>query len=161
MAIYVNRGRAVLAELVLSRPLHLAIGTGDWADGEVPPPDHEATGLRNEIGRKALLRGIFVYPDDEGPFELPGDRHYSASETPTRHLHLTFQFGYNEGVNTEVREIGIFVGTKIKPNLPANRRFFIPGDLDDPGQLLFLEYLPEAGRFNPQIKGGYETVLSF
>ena len=75
MSIFTHAGRAALAEIVLSRPIHLALGLGEDSWGTPPPaPDYDVTTLRREIGRKKLFRGLFVHPDDHGTLILPGDR---------------------------------------------------------------------------------------
>ena len=115
MSIFTHAGRAALAEIVLSRPIHLALGLGEDSWGAPPPaPDYDVTTLRREIGRKKLFRGLFVHPDDHGTLILPGDRKYSISDTPTRHLYLQFLFDYNEGAGGAIRELGLFLNTKAK-----------------------------------------------
>ncbi len=162
MSIITYAGRSAIAEAILKQPIHLAIGDGggDW--GESPPQlDYDATALMREIGRKALHRGFFVYPDVDGEFVLPGDRKFTASLTPTRHLYLQFLFDYNEGIEAYVREIGIFIGTTVKPGLPGTQTFFTPDDIEKPGTLLFLNYPKDPEKYNPTKRGGYEQVLSF
>ncbi len=162
MSIFTHAGRAALAEIVLSRPIHLALGLGEDSWGAPPPaPDYDVTTLRREIGRKKLFRGLFVHPDDHGTLILPGDRKYSISDTPTRHLYLQFLFDYNEGAGGAIRELGLFLNTKAKADLPPTQTFFRPEELENGGTLLLLEHLENPDTYNPQKKGEYETVLSF
>ena len=162
MSIFTHAGRAALAEIVLSRPIHLALGLGEDGWGTPPPaPDYDVIALRREIGRKKLFRGLFVHPDDHGTLILPGDRKYSISDTPTRHLYLQFIFDYNEGAGGAIRELGLFLNTKAKADLPPTQTFFRPEELENGGTLLLLEHLENPDTYNPQKKGEYETVLSF
>ena len=162
MSIFTHAGRAALAEMVLSRPIHLALGLGEDSWGTPPPaPDYDVIALRREIGRKKLFRGLFVHPDDHGVLILPGDRKYSISDTPTRHLYLQFIFDYNEGSGGAIRELGLFLNTKAKADLPPTQAFFRPEELENGGTLLLLEHLENPDTHNPQKKGEYETVLSF
>ncbi|MBQ7263753.1 MAG: hypothetical protein IJR14_08555, partial [Synergistaceae bacterium] len=75
MSILTNAGRATLAEMVMARPLHLALGRGvaGWGDSP-PPPEFTDTALVSEMGRKAATRRFFVEEDGAGEIELPGGR---------------------------------------------------------------------------------------
>ncbi len=159
MSIFTNAGRAVLADLVASRPLHLALGDG--GDEQIlPQPDYDAKSLIGEIGRKAVARVLFVVPDDNGVLILPGDKRYAMSESPTRHLYLDFAFDYDDGVGGQVREIGVFVDTKAVDGM-ENKSFLLPDEIEERGELLLLEHLEDPDTYNPRKKGSYEIVLSF
>ena len=160
MSIFTHDGRAALAKLVLSRPLHLALGDGG-DDVPLPPLDYDAHFLRREIGRKAASRVLHVFPDENGILVLPGGKKYSMSETPTRHLYMEFLFDYNEGVGSAVREIGLFMDTRPIPDQPQGKTYFLPNESEDRGVLLLLEYPENPDIYNPQKKGSYEIVLSF
>lgn len=161
MSIFVNAGRAAVADMVIRRPIHLAIGAG-LAEWDTAPPelDYDTTALANEIGRKRVHRALFVAPDDKGPLELPGGKRYAISDTPTRHLYLEFLFAYGEGTASAVKEIGVFVGTKTKETVPMDQSYLSPGDIADGGSLLLLEYPADPEHYNPAKKGSYEVVLS-
>ena len=159
MSIFVHDGRARMAELVYSCPIHLAIGSG--GEGVLAAPDYDETALRGEVGRKSLFRGLYVVPDENGVLELPNGKKYSMSVTSTRYLYLQFIFNYGDGDHTAIRELGIFLDTVPKSDLPADQTFFKPHELENPGKLLFLAHLEEAETFNPQKRGMFEIVLSF
>ena len=163
MAILTFQGRAELIQYIQSCPLFLAIGRGDSKWGSVPdPPDFEATSLIDEVGRKKVTQAFFVNEDDNGDIQMPGGRCYSQSVTPTRHLFLRFLFNYGEGVNTTIREVGIFINTKVKDGLPANQTFFTPDQIQDSGTLLLLENIDsaDADNLSPKKMGGYRTILT-
>ena len=163
MAILTFSGRAAINQFLQSCPLFLAIGRGNPNWGSVPdPPDYEANKLIDEVGRKKLTQAFFVNEDDNGDIQMPGGRNYSLSETPTRHLFVRFLFNYGEGVNALIREVGIFINTKIKAGLPATQTFFTPEQLDNPGTLLMLENIDknDADNLSPKKMGGYRTVIT-
>ena len=163
MAILTFSGRAAIIQYLQSCPLFLAIGRGNPNWGSVPdPPDYEATGLINEVGRKKLTPAFFVNEDDNGEIQMPGGSNYSQSVTPTRHLFVRFLFNYGEGVNTLIREVGIFINTKVEAGLPATQTFFTPDQLADPGTLLLLENIDknDADNLSPKKMGGYRTVIT-
>ena len=163
MAILTFSGRAAINQFLQSCPLFLAIGRGDPNWGSVPdPPDYEANKLIDEVGRKKLTQAFFVNEDDNGDIQMPGGRNYSQSETPTRHLFVRFLFNYGEGVNALIREVGIFINTKVKAGLPATQTFFTPEQLDNPGTLLMLENIDknDADNLSPKKMGGYRTVIT-
>lgn len=161
MAVLTYSGRTKLAEYILSRPVHLAIGRGsaDW--GDVPAAvEYEATGLIDEIGRKALTRAFFVAEAEDGEIDMPGGRRYTYSAVPTRQIYFYFLFNYGEGVADSIREVGIFLDTKLKDGLPETQTFFTPDQIEDPGTLLVLEHLDTADTFTPTKKGSYGNILT-
>ena len=162
MSIITNAGRAAIAAAILAQPIHLALGDGapGWADA-TPPLDYDTAKLTKEVGRKALHRGLYVYPDNNGEIILPDNKRYKATITPTRHLYLQFLFDYNEGASATIREVGILIGTKAKSGVPPTQTFLLPTDIDSPGTLLLLNYPTDPEKYNPQKKGSYEIVLSF
>ena len=161
MAILTYSGRTLFAEFLVTRPLYLAIGKGKTSWDTTPEaPDYEDTDLVSVIGYKKLTRSFFVNEDDNGEIDLPGGRFYSASETPTRHVCLEFQFKYGEAVDVEIREVGIFADTTIKGGLPSNQTYFTPSQVVTKGTLITLEHLEAPDTFTPNKKGCYRTVLT-
>ena len=163
MAILTFSGRAAIIQYLQSCPLYLAIGKGSPSWGAIPdPPDYDATRLIDEIGRKKLTQAFFVNEDDNGEIQMPGGRNYSQSQTPTRHLFVRFLFNYGEGVNALIREVGIFINTKVKAGLPASQTFFTPDQIADTGTLLLLEHIDsnDADNLSPKKMGGYRTVIT-
>ena len=161
MAILTYSARTFLAKYILTHSLYLAIGKGktSW-DTEPEAPDYEDTDLVSVIGYKKLTRSFFVNEDDNGEIDLPGGRYYSATETPTRHVCLEFQFKYGEAVDVEIREVGIFADTMIAGGLPPNQTYFTPSQITSKGTLITLEHLETPDTFTPNKKGCYRTVLT-
>ena len=161
MAILTYSARTLLAQYMITHPLYLAIGRGKTSWDTTPEaPDYEATGLLDTIGYKKLTRSFFVNEDDNGEIDLPGGRYYSASETPTRHVCLEFQFKYGEAVDVEIRETGIFADTLTINSLPLNQTYFTPPQIIRKGTLITLEHLEAPDTFTPNKKGCYRTVLT-
>ena len=161
MAILTYSARILLAQYLLSHPLHLAIGSGkaSW-DTKLEPPDYEDTKLINEVGRIKLRRYVFVVEDDNGEIDLPGGRRYSAVTNPSRQAYLEFRLRYGEGVSMPIREVGVFADTKIKSGLPSTQNYFTPNQIENPGTLIVLEHLDAADIFTPTKTGTYGTILS-
>ena len=161
MAVLTYSARANLAQYILTRPLFLAIGTGGENWGEIPPsPDYEATELTNEIGRKRLTRAFFVNEDENGEIDMPGGQRYTYSDVPTRQIYLHFMFDYGEGLANSIREVGVFMDTEIKENIPDSQSYFTPEELENQGILLLLEHLETPDTFTPNKKGSYGTILT-
>lgn len=154
MGILTEAGRAAMAKAIKEQGLFLALGRGnpDWGN-EPPPDDPTRTELLDEIGRRAAQSVIYVTPDEEGSISVPinivhggeGEApiveysRYSVSDTPTRHLYLTFSLDYADAYGETVRELGLFVGAVLKDGLPPGKMFFTLGDFDDPGLLFEIE----------------------
>lgn len=145
MGIITNSGRAAAAKAVKEQTLYLAWGTGgsDWS-AEAPPEDELSTGLRNEVGRKALFRSLFVHPDDDGEITISEHGRYAVSTEPTPYLFLEFEFDFRDGAGETIRELGIFMGGKIKDGLPPGQSYFIPAEVEEPGTLFMLEHRETA-----------------
>ncbi|MCL2344811.1 MAG: hypothetical protein FWC58_03030, partial [Desulfobulbus sp.] len=159
-------GRAAIAAAVATRPLHLAWGTGDPAwDGAPLPESTLATGLFNEIGRRALTLWQFVLPDDNGAITINDVddptiiQSFAPSPVPTNHLYLLFNFDFLDAPAATIREIGVFMGTVVDPGLPPGQKYFTPGELSDPGILLAIEHLPFFNR-QPSVRQTFEQVIT-
>lgn len=162
MSILTNAGRATLAEMVMARPLHLALGRGvaSWGDSP-PPPEFTDTALVSEMGRKAATRRFFVEEDGAGEIELPGGRRWTASTEPTRHIYCEFAFAWEEGNGETVRELGLFIDTAAKATVPASQTWLLPEDIEDAGTLLAVERPDAPDLFTPRKRGVFEHVLTF
>lgn len=152
-------GRIALAELVFNSPLHLGWGLGDnaWTS----PPDvtgNEAT-LQAEVGRRPASQVAFVVPDAAGVIDLPEGK-FSVSVAPTRHLYVRTDFQYQEANGYGIREIALFLNTRIQPGLPTGQSYFLPADVLDGGRLLYMRKYAPIYRF-PNTRERFEIVLSF
>ncbi|MCL2020936.1 MAG: hypothetical protein FWG81_02240 [Betaproteobacteria bacterium] len=168
MAILTQSGRAAIAAAIATRPLHLAWGTGDPAWDTAPEPETTlATGLVNEIGRRALTLWQFVMPDDNGAITVNDVDDPSITKSfapslgnvPTNHLYLLFNFDFLDAPAATIREIGVFIDTVVDPALPPGQKYFAPGELHNPGILLALEHLPFFNR-QPSVRQTFEQVIT-
>ena len=162
MAILTQSGRTALAQSVANQPLHLAWGTGDpaWDTAPVPEPVG-ASALLAEIGRRASPQLLYVAPDPQGSLVLPSGR-WSISGTPTNSLYMRFAFDYTDGSSAVIRELGVFVGTAIKPavlSATPGKLYFDPSDLQATGTLLALQRVPKITR-SGATRQAFEFVLT-
>lgn len=159
MPILTKSGRVVIAESIAARALHLAWGTGDGAWITPPAENAEATALQNEVGRRIPNLVGFVLPDAAGEIVLPSGS-FTASATPTNHLHVRTNFDFGDAPSTVIREIGLFSNTTLVGGLPAGQQYFVPANLATPGRLLHLENIAPIFR-SPAIRESFEIVITF
>jgi hypothetical protein len=177
MAILTTSGRVAMALSVAARPLHLAWGAGDPAwdallPSPPPPPVASETALLAEFGRRAAPSLTFVMPDSEGgEISLPNGRWTATgaadgqggiSGTPSNHLLMRFAYDFTDGEGLDVRELGVFVGTVIKPAVLAatpGKLYFAPADIQSPGTLLSLERMKRLSRAG-NVRQAFSFVLT-
>lgn len=141
MAILVTSGRAAIATAIKNNALHLAWGSGlkAWDDAQ-PQESRAATVLTNEIGRRAITLAEYCKPSVDGNIVTLGGR-FSPSSTPTANLHLQATFDFDDGLGETIRELGVFIGTEINPDLPPGQAYFKPTDIIDKGTLLTIDHI--------------------
>ena len=164
-------GRAAIAKAIASRPLHLAWGIGDpaWdAPDAVPPSLVNSTSLLAEVGRRAPATVGFVEPDDAGDIVIPIGRssddavqvaRYKQVQGPSPYLYLRVNFDYENASNVIIREMGVFMDTAVKAELPPGQRYFVPSDLTDQGLLLAAQVIRPAINRSPSVRQTVEFVL--
>jgi len=160
MAILTNSGRAAVVAAIRTQPLHMAWGAGR-AEWDLTPESEPilATALESEIGRRELTQSLYCVPDESGDIIVPNGR-FSVSEKPTNHLYLRFNFDFSDAASSIIREVGVFLGTVVKPGLPAGQKYFTLAQLENPGQLLSLERVPKFER-NAAVRQSFEFVITF
>ena len=159
MSVLTNTGRAVIAESIAARPIHLAWGTGDGQWDTPPAEDVAATGLINEVGRRKVFQISHVAPADDGEIVVPTGR-FSPSDTSTGHLYLAFRFDFEDAADEVIREVGVFVGSQPADTVPPGKFYLLPDELADPGTLLLLENIAPLYR-NAASRQTFEFVISF
>lgn len=154
-----------MAEAVASQPLHLAWGAGDAAWDSEPsgkvPESIDASTLVAEVGRRGGPALQFVVPDEDGAISLPSGR-WSVSEAATNNLYMRFTYDYEDGATNLIRELAVFVGTVIKPEVMSatpGKLYFLPSDIQTPGTLLALQNVAKVTR-SGQTRQAYEFVLT-
>lgn len=161
MAILTTSGRTALAQAVAAQPLHLAWGSGDpaWDTTPVAEPV-SATALLAELGRRAAAQVLFVTPDVAGSISVPNGRFSPvAAGQRSNNLYLRFNFDYSDAPTSSVREVAIFVGTAVKPEVGGGQTYFSPADLSDGGTLLALQRPPKIIR-SGNTRQSFEFVLT-
>jgi hypothetical protein len=164
MGLITDTGRTAMAKAIKEQTLFLALGRGNtsWGDGVPPLESIESVQLLDEIGRRSLTRCLYVVPDENGDIEVPVSaiqnvngwnvetERFSVSETPTRHLYVEFALDYTDAVDETIRELGLYVGSILKPGLPSGQTFFQPSDFSSGGILFEIEhkrpYIREVNR---------------
>lgn len=160
MAILTDSGRAAVATAIKAQEIHLAWGEGlvDW---DVTPPTESTTtsALLMEVGRRKVTQALFCLPSPTGEIVVSEGR-FTVSATPTKYLYLRFAFDFEDSPAAVLRELGIFIGTVVDPSVPVGQDYVVPSELNDPGQLLALEYIDKLQR-SPQIRQQFEFVVQF
>ena len=130
MAIITIPGRAGIARSIRSNQLFIAWGTGseEWTGSEKVSEDSTQTSLFREIGRRVVDETYYVVGDDQGTLV-----------TPSNQLYVKAQFDYADGNGYTIREYGLFLNTVVQSDLPIGQRYFLPTEIEDPGELLMLE----------------------
>ncbi len=161
MAVLVTSGRTAVTMSVANQPIHLAWGSGDsgWDTTPVAEP-MAATALVAEIGRRAPNTVEFVTPDMAGVIVLADGSKYAVSGFPTRYLHVVFEFDTEDASTSQIRELGVFIGTVIKSSVSTGQRYYQPVDILTPGTLLALQRVPKIQR-SPETRPAFEFVLTF
>lgn len=160
MAIIPVSGSIAIAQAIKAQAIFLAWGTGDGAWTTPPTPDPEALGLQNEIGRRKPLSVDFVTPDSNGDVYIVGAGRFSVTETPTRHLLVTVNYDYEDGLGEEIRELGLFIGTVVDPSLPIGQYYFTPDQLADTGTMFHVEHIEPFTRQNG-VRETFKTLVTF
>lgn len=171
LASLTKTGRAAIARAIAERPLHLAWGTGDpaWDDPDADLPSLvDATALVNEVGRRVTSSVGYVVPDDAGNIVIPtgigadGDvqeARYSSVPGPTPHIYIRVNYNFADASNVIIREVGLFMDTVVKAELPPGQRYFTPAELDSPGLLLAAQIIQPAIQRSPAVRQSIEFVL--
>lgn len=171
LATLTKTGRAAIAKAISARPLHLAWGVGDPAwdeEGAQSPSLINATALVAELGRRSPASVGFVDPDEAGDIVVPITRgedgtvqeaRYRQVPGPTPYLYMRINFDYENASNAIIREMGVFMDTVVKSDLPPGQRYFTPTDLEDPGLLLAVQIIKPPITRSPSIRQTVEYVL--
>jgi hypothetical protein len=172
MATLTHSGRAGIALAIVSRPLHLAWGSGDPAWDELGddalPSLVERNALYNEIGRRMVSSAGFVLPDPEGGIAIPVGVHpdgtvelarYSQTADPTPYIYVRVNYDFEDASNATIRELGVVMDTVLQEGLPPGQMYFTPGQLADPGRLLAMQIQRPSVQRSPAVRQTIEFVL--
>lgn len=160
MAILTESGRVSVAHYLSKQPLHMAWGNGDPSWDALPvasSPDQ--TEVISEVGRLKATRVQFAKPDPLGDIELPEGK-FSIIGTPTKYLMLTFDFEYTDAIGQDIRDLGVFIGTKAIPSVPELTKYLTPAQIEDTGLLLVAERVIKFTRTS-SVKQRFIYVIQF
>ena len=175
LATLTNSGRAGMAEALAAMPLHFAWGSGDPAWDADPDQQHlkqslvNAVALNNELGRRAVTAVGYVTPDDDGEITIPVGRlpsgevevaRYTAVLEPTPYLYLRVNFDFADASDQIIREVSVFLNTKLKDDLPPGQKYFTPADLESPGRLLAIQRMDPSIARSPAVRQTFDFVLA-
>jgi hypothetical protein len=161
----VKEGHKALCKTLREREdWYLAIGDcgneNPWELHEVPPvPDFETKDMLQERGRRRASTIAYVKEDPVGEIGW-GSTFWSITTENTMHLYLKFAFSPDEAVDATVRQIGIFLGTKVQDLIPPGQFFLQPQDIKEKGILFWLQNV-EPRVFSPFQKETMEYILTF
>ncbi len=174
LATLTNSGRAGIAQALAAMPLHFAWGGGDAAwetdDGQhLKEPLVDATALVNELGRRAVSAVGHVLEDPEGEITIPVGRQpdgtvvtarFRSVLEPAPFLYLRVNFDFADAGNQIIREVGVFLNTLVKDDLPPGQKYFTPDQLTDAGRLLAVQRMDPAIARSPAVRQTFEFVLA-
>ncbi|EAB4417285.1 hypothetical protein D7B12_17800 [Salmonella enterica] len=160
-AILTESGREAVAAAINNQPIYLAWGTGDVAwDAAKPTEAVNTTALTAEVGRRKLTQSMFCTPKTDGEIIVSLGRFTaSPNNAPTKYLYLRFAYDFGDAAGQAIRELGVFVGTTLKPGVTGTD-YVLPAQVDAPGRLLVLEYIDKLTR-TAQIRQQFEFVIQF
>ena len=139
MAIVTISGRAGMARSIKHCPLFIAWGQGESDEITTKVNENPSqTSLFREIGRRVIDNVQFVNADDQGDLVTPSGR-WTISQTPTNNLYISAEFDFSDGNGYTVREFGLFLNTVTNDDLSIGQKYFLPTEIEDPGELLMLE----------------------
>lgn len=170
-AVLTDIGRAALAESLAKQALHYAWGEGDIAwDTD---PDASAVNLKGEtvltaeLGRRPAIVG-YAEPDEEGDISMPVGlnedgtvrmNRYKQVTGPSPWLYLRVTFDFEDAPRNTIREVGVFVGTEVKADVPPGKKYVTPGELEKAGMLLSIQRrVPPINR-SESVRQAFDFIL--
>lgn len=161
-----------MAAAVKAQALHVAWGSGDPAWDDMGDSDLPGLvgykALVNELGRRVPAVVGFVEPDDNGPIVIPiGEdgqgnvqyARYRQVDEASAWLYVRCNFENPDASNAIIREMGLFGGTVVDPDLPPGQHYFTPGQIKNPGFLVAMEIVRPRFERSPSVRESYEFVL--
>lgn len=172
IATLTKSGRAAIAAAIAARPIFLGWGTGEVAwdnmgDADLPSLIDCKT-LFSAIGlRRASIVG-FCEPADDGDIIVPigtaadggvETARYQQKTEPTPYIYIKAAFDFEDAQNDTVREVGIFLDTEPKADLPPGQMYFTPEQIEKTGSLLAIQIVRPKILRSPAVRQILELVL--
>ena len=146
-------GRAALLKALMEKPLHLAWGVGrpEWDEDPSGIPSYDAaTGLVSEVGRRLVTQASFAVKSETGDIVVPVGKgqdgqvlteRYQLVAEPTPNLYLQVKYDFGDAIGHTIRELALFSGSRTDAWLPPGQRYFLPGEVSDPGIMVAAQAL--------------------
>lgn len=117
------------------------------------------TALLEELGRREPTIKAYANPDPNGDI-VANETSWSMTMTPTRHIYLQFKFDSSEAVGKIIHQLGLFVGTEKKSTVEAGKKYLLPAEVEDTGELYMIENLEPFSRYAGK-REIFEYVITF
>lgn len=119
----------------------------------------EITALLEELGRREPTIKSYCLPDEDGDI-VANDTSWAVSATPTRHIYLQFKFDSSEAVGQIIHQLGLIVGTVRTAETPVGKKYLIPSEIEDQGELYMIENIEPFSRYAGK-REVFEYVVTF
>jgi hypothetical protein len=140
MATFVNSAGAAVAAAVKASGIWAHVGSGLSGWDTVPADESlSAVALTTPVGARRADFVQYCTPAEDGEIIVSAGR-FTASDVPTKYLHVMAVFDNADAVGSDLREAGFFIGTKVKVTVPPSKLFLAPADIDEVGTLLLLDH---------------------
>lgn len=165
MATFTEKGHTALALALYQLPFFFVLGTlpedypDKWTVDQEPPPFDLEDSIIQPVGYKIETYKTFVQEASDGLIEAFGKR-YTPFPTPTRFLYVEFKLDKEDAVGQTFYQLGLAINTKIKPDVPQGKQFFLPEEIEDPGILLLGENIRPTYKNIGEVRQ-YYTLLQF
>jgi hypothetical protein len=133
-----NEMHLFIANQVMTNDVYLAWGnstgiTNPWTN---QPPDisPDITELNNEVCRRLVVEKNYIERNNYGEIDVDGIK-FSLSNVPTKTILLKCRNLSSDVPDEVISQIGVYVGTKVKPEVVAPY-FLTPDQITDKGFLL-------------------------
>lgn len=141
MAEFLRSGRIAAAKIFAAQTLHVAWGAGLPAWDATPESVNVADeALVAEVGRRLVTGARYAELDTAGDVIVDGV-HYSVTNTPTNRLYVETTFQQADSPGADIREVAVFVGGTTAAGLPAGQLYFLPAQVETPGDMVVLEHI--------------------
>lgn len=143
----------------------------DWAPGGTEPANGETYDvtywytnsnlqtLLSEIGRREPTIKSYAIEDAAGDITANSTT-WSQSATPTRHIYLQFKFDAEEAVGSIIHQLGLFIGTTRKVEIPGAKKYLLPSEIQDDGDLYMIENIEPFSRYAGK-REIFEYIITF
>lgn len=132
-----------------------------WLVQDIPPLiDMDIDQLFMEHGRRLYSAQAYAFEDAVNGTIDANNTKWSLTAAPTRHLYLQFKFDSNDSPAAIVYQLAVFMNSVMLPNLPIGQKYFVPGEVADPGSIFMAENVQPIAR-NNATREMFEYIITF